>query len=362
MVKEYQMDLDNNDVKSHLAGLFSDVEIVPSAPPSDIPARVVTAANGVERYRMLVEDLPVGIYRITAGPQSKLLMANQAFFDIFGVDRRESLDQDHAESADPNLTPGPVTESELQLKRKDGTSIWCSIMSRAILKNNGEVAFYDCLVRDITKMKQAEQSLWAADPWERLALNALQEAVLVITLDRRIVGANLAAEQIFEYTQAELSYLAPQSLYADKYAEMDQAIQLLAERGGESRLSIEVRRKGGSAFLTEHTLRLIRNSSGQPVAVLCFIRSLGERKLGLTARLTSIKLPTATPMRQACVYLGLFDDSKTHESLASESNYCHAGLPPIPVEPAFQTGTCLGGNWGNCLSYQAALKRKQVAG
>jgi PAS domain S-box-containing protein len=288
-------------------------------------------------------------------------MANQAFFDIFGVERQEALEQDHETSADPDLTPGEVTESELQLKKKDGTPIWCSVISRAVLKSDGEVAYYDCVVRDITESRRAEQSIWAADPWERFALNALQEAVLVFTLDRSIVSANSAAEQMFGYTQAELSRLSPESFYADKYPEVDKAIQALLERGEEMRFSIEACKKDGEIFPTEHTLRLIRNSDWQPVAILSMIRDLTERKPGLTGRLRAKTLSTSglpSSGSGACTYLGLFDDSKTHHSYPSESNYCHAKLPPMAIEPAYQASTCQSGNWCSCLSYNAALKRK----
>ena len=44
-----------------------------------------------ERYRSLVENLPVGVYRRTVGEDNQLLMANPALAKIFGYDNSDNF-------------------------------------------------------------------------------------------------------------------------------------------------------------------------------------------------------------------------------------------------------------------------------
>ena len=118
------------------------------------------------RYRTLVENIPVGVYRTTPGAKGRILMANSAFLLMFGIGSVDDLQHlgvadlyQHADErsifSDMVTSQGSVTGWELGLKRLDGTPIWGSVTAKAVRDpDTGEVAFFDCTIEDITKRKR----------------------------------------------------------------------------------------------------------------------------------------------------------------------------------------------------------------
>ncbi|HEO71485.1 MAG TPA: PAS domain S-box protein [Candidatus Hydrogenedentes bacterium] len=123
-----------------------------------------------ERYRSLVENLPIGIYRNTPGPHGALIMANSALARIHGFDSvAELLDTpvgelyaDAAERARFShklVLEGNVQTEELRLKKKDGALIWGAVTARVVRGPAGDIEYFDGMVEDITDRKQAEQTI-----------------------------------------------------------------------------------------------------------------------------------------------------------------------------------------------------------
>ena len=118
-----------------------------------------------ERYRTLVENIPIGVYRNTLGPEGKCLLANAAFLKMFGFSSKEELDQvtvadlyanpaDRKAFSDNLLAQGSVDGVELRLKKRDGTAMWGLVTARAAHSEGGEVAYFDCSLQDITDRKR----------------------------------------------------------------------------------------------------------------------------------------------------------------------------------------------------------------
>ncbi len=123
-----------------------------------------------EQYRTLVRNVPIGVYRNTAGPQGRFLMANPAFLAMFGFASEEELAsisvadlyQDPAERAlfsAQLLAQGRVTGAELLLRRRDGCPIWGLVTAQVTHKDDGEVAWFDCTLQDVTERKHTEIAL-----------------------------------------------------------------------------------------------------------------------------------------------------------------------------------------------------------
>ncbi len=123
-----------------------------------------------EEYRSLVENINIGIYRATGGPQGKFLQANPAMAKMFGYKTVEDLmeicpsdlHQDPTKRKlfmDELLKKGFVRNKELKLRKKDGTPIWASCSTQVKYDQNGEIEWIDGVIEDITKRKRAEQRL-----------------------------------------------------------------------------------------------------------------------------------------------------------------------------------------------------------
>ena len=133
-----------------------------------------------ERYRSLVENVPLAVYRATPIPNGTFLMANRSFLNMFGFEsirelRKRKVEDVHLNPAevktfsDTLLEKGHVSDVELAMKREDGTHLWGSVTARAFFEEGGEVAFYDCTIMDITARKAAEKDKEALEAQLRQA-------------------------------------------------------------------------------------------------------------------------------------------------------------------------------------------------
>ncbi len=123
-----------------------------------------------ERYRTLLQNVPVAVYRTMPGAKGKFLMANPTFLKMFGFDLEEELEkisvadvninpEDRKVFSDTLLAKGSVSGVELQLRKKDGTPFWGSVTARVVYDKNGKNPCFDCTVMDITARKRAEDEL-----------------------------------------------------------------------------------------------------------------------------------------------------------------------------------------------------------
>ncbi len=121
-----------------------------------------------EKYRTLVDSLPIGLYRYTPAPEERFVMVNKAMVRIAGFDSMEELmsksiknlyaDVEEREALWRKLDEdGFVAGYEIQLVRKDGAVIWGSISCRSIRNKDGEVEYFDGSVMDITERKRADE-------------------------------------------------------------------------------------------------------------------------------------------------------------------------------------------------------------
>ena len=116
-----------------------------------------------ERYRLLFERNLAGVYRAT--PDGRLLECNEAFARILGYPSRDELlgltawhlffsRRDRDVSLARLRAQGTLTNFELRLKRKDGTSVWVLENETLLTGSQGEVV--EGTLIDISDRKLAE--------------------------------------------------------------------------------------------------------------------------------------------------------------------------------------------------------------
>lgn len=122
-----------------------------------------------ERYRDLVENLPVGIYRNELQQPGRFLMANPAVARIFGFESVEQLTRHTVDElyVDPDdrrrllaglRDHGQVAE-QFRMKRRDGTEFWAAVTARAIADSQGRRRYLDGIIEDISDRKRTEQRM-----------------------------------------------------------------------------------------------------------------------------------------------------------------------------------------------------------
>ena len=123
-----------------------------------------------ERYRTLISNLPVGLYRTTTGTPGRFITANPAAARMFGYISLEEfmtskpsdlcMDMgDWQALSDHLMAEGQVAGVELRLKKTDGTPIWGSISARVVQSERDECECFDGTIEDITLRKEAQEQL-----------------------------------------------------------------------------------------------------------------------------------------------------------------------------------------------------------
>jgi PAS domain S-box-containing protein len=256
------------------------------------------------KYRTLFENLDVGVYRNTAGPQGQLLHANPALARIFGYDSVESLIQ--VSIADTYLDPeerksfvaeitekGSVRDSLLRLRRKDGMPIWASLTATAHFDTKGKIDWIDGILEDVTERKHIEEEL--KNSQRRLAdiIEFLPDAVMVIDAEGKITAWNRAIEKMTgvkasdilgkgNYEHAIPFYgerrpvlidlvLKPLEEVIAKYAHLQRDGDILRGQGHITGLP------GGELYFSGHATAL-RDLSGKIVGAIETVRDVTERK------------------------------------------------------------------------------------
>jgi len=127
-----------------------------------------------EQMRNFFFNLPVGLYRNTPGPRGMYLLANPHIAWMHGYDDLDAFLRIHTSDlyADPLerkqfsdllVREGKVEGKELLLKKKNGELFWGRVSAIASRDAEGEIAFFDGYIEDVTCRRRAEEALRRAN-------------------------------------------------------------------------------------------------------------------------------------------------------------------------------------------------------
>jgi two-component system, sensor histidine kinase and response regulator len=117
------------------------------------------------RYRTLFDRVPVGLFRVS--PEGFTLEANPALIEILGFKDADSLKlvsmaelwlrpEERARFLAIIAKEGVVQNFEMEIRRPDGSIIWCEQSARAIYDPAGKFGHYEGVLVDVTSRKRAE--------------------------------------------------------------------------------------------------------------------------------------------------------------------------------------------------------------
>jgi len=242
---------------------------------------------GEDRYKALVEQLPVGVYRTT--PDGRIVEANAMLARMLGFKEPRALfshnvgdfyvrggdrDEHMAE-----LRSEPTVAKEYELRRTDGKTFWVRDHCRRINGPDGAARHYDGVLVDVTERKAAERRL-------RLALGRLQlanEKLESLSLSDPLTGLyNRRGFQSFGLQQMKIAKRLKKDNYL-VFLDIDclkEVNDTLGHAVGDLLLQ-------GVATILRTNLResdVIGRIGGDEFAVLA-MRSKGQGERGLPARI-----------------------------------------------------------------------------
>ncbi|MDM9379107.1 PAS domain S-box protein [Chlorogloeopsis sp. ULAP01] len=200
------------------------------------------------KYRSIFENAVEGIFQ--SSPDGRYITANPALARIYGYSLPEEVtenftDIEHQLYVDPYRRAefvrlieqyGSVSEFESQIYRRDGSIVWISEKAYAVRDEKGKLLYYEGLIEDITKRKQAEAALQEQLDFLQVLIDTIPAPVFYKNTQGLYIGCNQAFEEALglrkEQILGKTVYdLAPEEL-AEQYHQAD--IALFEQHGVQS--------------------------------------------------------------------------------------------------------------------------------
>ncbi|MGB8981998.1 MAG: PAS domain S-box protein, partial [Anaerolineales bacterium] len=247
-----------------------------------------------EKYRAFIENLPIGVYRTTPGPQGKVLIANSAYLKMFGSSTMEELTQinvadlyanplERENFSDSLLAQGHVHRVELNMKRRNGSLMWAAVTASVAHNDKGEI-YFDCAMEDITERKQVEEALRESEEKYR-RLVEVSPIPMWINKDGIITYMNPAALRVIGATHLDqvVGKVAMDFIHPDYQATVNERVrQMTEEEKTVPLLEEKYVRLDGSIFDVDVTAAPFTTFGGPAIQVL--FQDITQRKLNEAER------------------------------------------------------------------------------
>jgi two-component system, sensor histidine kinase and response regulator len=170
----------------------------------------MSQVNSEEMYRSIFENAIEGIFQTT--PTGQYLNVNPALAKMYGYDSVDDLIKgltaiDNQLYVDSNRRPefvrlmkenGAVRGFEAEIYRKDNSTMWISENARSVLDADGNIAYFEGMVEDITERKQLETDLHASEQNLGALINNIDDSIWSIDTAYRLVTFNAIFSNSFQ--------------------------------------------------------------------------------------------------------------------------------------------------------------------
>jgi PAS domain S-box-containing protein len=300
-----------------------------------------------KKYREIFENAPVGIFQTT--PQGRFLSANPEYARMAGYPTpSEMIAQISDISTQLYVRPeerkryrellhrqGQVTNYEVELRRRDGSTFWVSMNTKALENQGGEIV-YDGFLTDVTERVRVEQALRNAEARQRAMIANIADVIAIIDQGGIIRFKSANIEKWFGWRSEDLlGTLGWDNVHPE---DLDGALkmyaELLAEPNGTRSLESRYRCKDGTYKWTSFAaVNLLHNPDIK--GFLINYRDITESKRAKEALMES---ESRLALAMDAVSDGIWDwRVDTGKVYYSPRWYLMLGYEPYELPQAFET-------------------------
>jgi PAS domain S-box-containing protein len=261
---------------------FFEINAYPSKGGISVFARDITERTKAEealqeseeKYRTLTENINVGVYRNTIGLQGKFIEANPAIIKMFGYKSKKEFmaikvsdlyqyPADRKKFNDVMLKQRFAKDKELLLKKKDGTPFIGSVSAKAVKDKTGNVLYYDGIIEDITRRKEAEEKLRESEKRFKAIFDNARDGMLLTDIKgKKFLTGNKMISRMLGYNQEEIKNLGVMQIHPEE--DLPYVIEQFEQQSRKKitlARNIPVKRKDGSIFYADINSSPIRLDS-----------------------------------------------------------------------------------------------------
>lgn len=238
-------------------------------------------------YRGIFENAVEGIYQTTV--DGRYLLVNSALARVYGYDSPTDLiagltdisgqlyvDVGRRDAfADVMRRDGVVHEFEARVRRRDGSIIWISENARCVRDANGDVAYYEGTVQDVTDRKASEEKIRLL----ATVFDSVADGILIVDPEGVVRAVNPAFTAITKL-RAEIVVDRPVDIFAPGGQTRDFVTNLWAQarRDGSWRGEVTSFRTGGEAFPAYLSVTAVKDPTGALEHLVLTLADISQRK------------------------------------------------------------------------------------
>jgi len=249
----------------------------------------VVLSESEEKYRTVVENVNIGVYRNTGGPQGQFVQVNPAMVKMFGYGSPEELmarpvaecyqnPEEREQFIAKIKRHGFARDEELRLRKKDGSPFWASVTGQAQFDARGEVIWIDGVIEDITERKRAEEVLRESEGKYRKLVELTLTGFLILNHRGVVIDANPEYVRLTGHrTLAEILGRSVLEWTADYEKEKNaRAVEECARVGYVNNLEIDY--IDGQGKITPIEINAFVEGTGEALRIISLCRDISERR------------------------------------------------------------------------------------
>ncbi len=207
-----------------------------------------------------------GLHMINLGPERMHLASLESLFPPTAYERILA-------AGFPFAQRHTIWQEELILQTMTGAEIPVALMLIAHRGRDGQLRFFSVIGRDIRAQRRAEAALLE----QATLLEKASEAILLKTLDDRIVRWNSGASRIYGWTEAEVANRPGREVFKPQGEAYDLALEATRTHGSWNGELVKKTREG-KTVVVDSRWTLIRNADGAPYCMLTIDADITTQK------------------------------------------------------------------------------------